>query len=161
MIGTGYVGLVSGACLSEFGHNVTCIDKNTAKIDALNNGEIPLARPHEVVAIIGSRLCSPAGRMPWPGRAVHCRGHTSRGDAARSHLVSTRQENCGALTGYGYHQIDSPVGTGRRSKKPFAPRPEAGFDFASIGIPAQKAPQSSFRRPVPYRRRTRYRAAER
>ncbi|TYC51355.1 hypothetical protein FMN50_11305, partial [Rhodobacterales bacterium] len=38
MIGTGYVGLVSGTCFADFGHVVTCIDKDASKIDALNNG---------------------------------------------------------------------------------------------------------------------------
>ncbi|MEP3032887.1 MAG: UDP-glucose 6-dehydrogenase, partial [Pseudoruegeria sp.] len=42
MIGTGYVGLVSGACFADFGHVVTCIDKDASKIDALNGGEIPI-----------------------------------------------------------------------------------------------------------------------
>ncbi|KLE33857.1 UDP-glucose dehydrogenase family protein [Aurantiacibacter luteus] len=45
MIGTGYVGLVSGACFSDFGHTVTCVDKDKAKIDALLNGEIPIFEP--------------------------------------------------------------------------------------------------------------------
>ena len=45
MIGTGYVGLVSGACLSEFGHNVTCVDKDKAKIDMLRAGRIPIFEP--------------------------------------------------------------------------------------------------------------------
>jgi UDPglucose 6-dehydrogenase len=42
MIGAGYVGLVSGACFADFGHQVTCIDKDAAKIAALNRGEIPI-----------------------------------------------------------------------------------------------------------------------
>jgi UDPglucose 6-dehydrogenase len=45
MIGAGYVGLVSGACFADFGHRVTCIDKDTARIAALNRGEIPIFEP--------------------------------------------------------------------------------------------------------------------
>ena len=45
MIGSGYVGLVSGACFSEFGAYVTCIDTDKAKIDALNNLKLPIHEP--------------------------------------------------------------------------------------------------------------------
>jgi len=45
MIGTGYVGLVSGACLADFGHEVTCVDKDARKIDALNKGVMPIWEP--------------------------------------------------------------------------------------------------------------------
>jgi UDPglucose 6-dehydrogenase len=45
MIGTGYVGLVSGACLSDFGHDVICIDKDAGKIEGLKNGVMPIWEP--------------------------------------------------------------------------------------------------------------------
>ena len=45
MIGTGYVGLVSGICFSDFGHDVVCVDKDTSKIDALRSGEVPIYEP--------------------------------------------------------------------------------------------------------------------
>ncbi len=45
MIGTGYVGLVSGACLADFGHEVTCVDKDKDKIDRLNQGVMPIWEP--------------------------------------------------------------------------------------------------------------------
>ena len=45
MIGTGYVGLVSGTCFSEFGHHVTCVDINPERIDTLNAGKVPIFEP--------------------------------------------------------------------------------------------------------------------
>jgi UDPglucose 6-dehydrogenase len=45
MIGAGYVGLVSGACFADFGHHVTCVDKDARRIAALNRGEIPIFEP--------------------------------------------------------------------------------------------------------------------
>ena len=52
MIGSGYVGLVSGACFADFGHVVTCVDKDAGKIAALQRGEIPIFEPGlaEIVA---------------------------------------------------------------------------------------------------------------
>ena len=45
MIGAGYVGLVSGACIADFGHQVVCVDKDSSRIAALNAGEIPIFEP--------------------------------------------------------------------------------------------------------------------
>ncbi|MCB2059859.1 MAG: UDP-glucose/GDP-mannose dehydrogenase family protein, partial [Novosphingobium sp.] len=45
MVGAGYVGLVSGACFADFGHEVVCIDKDPSKIERLNGGEMPIYEP--------------------------------------------------------------------------------------------------------------------
>src|SRR6516164_2722802 len=45
MIGAGYVGLVSGACFADFGHEVVCVDKDAAKIERLKAGKMPIFEP--------------------------------------------------------------------------------------------------------------------
>ncbi len=45
MIGSGYVGLVSGVCFADFGHDVICVDKDLSKIEALREGRIPIYEP--------------------------------------------------------------------------------------------------------------------
>src|SRR3954470_13470625 len=45
VIGTGYVGLVSGACFADFGHHVICVDKDASKIAALQRGQMPIYEP--------------------------------------------------------------------------------------------------------------------
>ena len=46
MIGTGYVGLVSGVCLADFGHEIICVDNDATKIEMLNSGEVPIFEPN-------------------------------------------------------------------------------------------------------------------
>ncbi len=62
MIGTGYVGLVSGACFSDFGHDVTCVDKDAAKIEQLRNGTMPIFEPG-LAALVASNVA--AGRLSF------------------------------------------------------------------------------------------------
>ncbi|HJR55012.1 MAG TPA: UDP-glucose/GDP-mannose dehydrogenase family protein [Rhizomicrobium sp.] len=144
MIGTGYVGLVSGACLSEFGHQVICVDKDPAKIEALNKGVIPIFEPglDEVVAVNAK-----AGRLSFTSDLASAVRHADavfiavgtpsrRGDghADLSYVFAAAEEIAGALSGYTVIVTKStvPVGTGRKVQAIIAKaRPDAEFDVAS------------------------------
>ncbi len=62
MVGSGYVGLVSGACFADFGHDVVCIDKDQSKIDRLHEGVMPIYEPG-LDALIQSNVA--AGRLSF------------------------------------------------------------------------------------------------
>ena len=68
VIGTGYVGLVSGACFSEFGTSVVCVDKAVDKIERLNRGEIPIHEPG-LDALI--KRNAEAGRIEFTSNQPH------------------------------------------------------------------------------------------
>ena len=67
VLGTGYVGLVAGSCLSELGNNVVCVDVNKDKIDALNNGEVPIYEPGLTDIVVRNRR---EGRLSFSTDAV-------------------------------------------------------------------------------------------
>jgi UDPglucose 6-dehydrogenase len=144
MIGSGYVGLVSGACLSEFGHDVVCIDKDAAKVETLRQGGIPIFEPglEDVVSVNAK-----AGRLSFTtdlksavagAQAVFIAvGTPSRrgdGHADLSYVFAAAEEIAEALTGYAVVVTKStvPVGTSRKVEEIIrSKRPDAKFDMAS------------------------------
>ena len=124
MIGTGYVGLVSGACFADFGHDVTCVDKDTGKIAALARGEVPIYEPglNDLVAANAR-----AGRLTFttdlPGAvkaadavfiAVGTPSRRGDGHADLSYVFDATREIAAALAGFTVVITKStvPVGTG-------------------------------------------------
>ncbi len=144
VIGTGYVGLVSGACFSEFGFDVTCIDKDPAKIQKINQGEMPIYEPG--LAELVARNVK-AGRLHFDldlGAAVAAADAvfiavgtpTRRGDghADLSFVYAAAEDIAKHLSGYTVVVTKStvPVGTGRDVAGIIAKtNPDAKFDIAS------------------------------
>jgi UDPglucose 6-dehydrogenase len=144
MIGTGYVGLVSGTCFSEFGVDVVCVDKDAAKIERLNNGEIPIFEPG-LDAMVSSNVS--AGRLSFTTDlkqsvagsdavfiAVGTPSRRGDGHADLSYVYAAAREIARAMTGYTVVVTKStvPVGTGREVARIIhEERPDADFDVVS------------------------------
>ena len=144
MIGTGYVGLVSGACFSDFGHDVVCVDKDAAKIERLTRGEVPIFEPG-LEALIAKNAT--AGRLSFTTDLVAAVAGaeavfiavgtpTRRGDghADLSYVMAAAAEIGRALTGYAVIVTKStvPLGTNRKVAEAVrAANPAAEFDVAS------------------------------
>jgi UDPglucose 6-dehydrogenase len=124
MIGTGYVGLVSGACFADFGHRVTCVDKDGDKIAALRKGEMPIFEPG-LEALVASSV--DAGRLDFATDLTDCVSEADavfiavgtpsrRGDghADLSYVYNAAREIAAFLKGFTVVITKStvPVGTG-------------------------------------------------
>jgi UDPglucose 6-dehydrogenase len=109
MIGTGYVGLVSGACLADFGHQVVCIDNDAAKIEALQRGQIPIYEPGlkelaEKNTAAGrlrfaTELAEPVAAADAVFIAVGTPSRQGDGDADLSYVYGASREIAAALNG--------------------------------------------------------------
>jgi len=144
VIGTGYVGLVSGACLSEFGNEVVCVDKDEGKIAQLKAGGIPIYEPGLETLVAGNAA---AGRLSFTtdlpeavarAEAVFIAVGTPRddqnGEADLSFVFDAAREIATSLSGYTVVVTKStvPVGTGRRVGDAIREaRPDADFDMVS------------------------------
>ena len=124
MIGTGYVGLVSGACFADFGHDVTCVDKDAAKVGALARGEVPIYEPGLTDLVATNTR---AGRLKFTNDlagavkaadavfiAVGTPSRRGDGHADLSFVYDAARDIAGALSGFTVVITKStvPVGTG-------------------------------------------------
>ena len=144
MVGTGYVGLVSGVCFSDFGHDVICVDKDPAKVEMLEAGKVPIYEPG-LDELMAKNVA--AGRLSFTGDLaaavdgadaifIAVGTPTRRGDghADLTYVMAAAEEIAQALTDYTVVVTKStvPVGTNRQVKQTIAKaNPEAQFDVAS------------------------------
>ena len=144
MIGTGYVGLVSGVGFSDFGHDMVCVDKDREKIARLQRGESPIYEPG-LEQLLARNI--EAGRLTFTADlsaavdgaeavfiAVGTPARRGDGHADLSYVMAAAEEIAAALTGYAVVVTKStvPVGANREVERVIAKaNPEAEFDVAS------------------------------
>jgi UDPglucose 6-dehydrogenase len=146
MIGTGYVGLVSGACFADFGHEVVCVDKDKEKIAALRRGEVPIYEPglNDVVAInaradrlkFTTELSGAVAEADAVFIAVGTPSRRGDGFADLSFIYDAAREIARALDGFTVVITKStvPVGTGDEVERIIREtRPDA--DYAVVSNP--------------------------
>jgi len=144
MIGTGYVGLVSGTCFAEFGADVVCVDVDEKKVERLKNGEIPIYEPglDDLVAknvkegrlSFTTRLADVAGSADLVFIAVGTPSRRGDGFADLSYVYEAARQVAPHLQGYTVIVDKStvPVGTARNvSRLIRETNPQADFDVAS------------------------------
>ena len=144
MIGTGYVGLVSGACLADFGHIVTCVDNDSGKISALQQGEIPIFEPGlaDLVAknvrerrlSFTTNLSTPVDAAEAIFIAVGTPSRRGDGHADLTYVFQAARDIAAAVDGYKVIATKStvPVGTGDEVARIIAEaRPQLSFSVVS------------------------------
>src|SRR4051794_14507422 len=144
MIGTGYVGLVSGACFADFGHQVTCVDKDGDKIASLRRGEIPIFEPGPDALVASNTkagrldfatdLAGPVAEADAVFIAVGTPSRRGDGHADLSHVHVAAREIAAALRGFTVVITKStvPVGTGDEVERLIREsNPEADIAVAS------------------------------
>src|ERR671913_253892 len=144
MIGSGYVGLVSGACFADFGHDVCCVDKDPGKIQALNRGEIPIFEPglSDLVAknvregrlSFATELSDAVRGAEAVFIAVGTPSRRGDGHADLSYVYQAARDIAAALDGYTVIVTKStvPVGTGDEVERIIREtRPDAQFAVVS------------------------------
>ncbi len=144
VVGTGYVGLVSGACFAEFGWNVTCIDKSAERIEALKKGIIPIYEPGLDDLVLRNvkegRLSFSLDYSPAVEEsdavfiAVGTPSRRGDGHADLTYVFAAAQEIASHLSGYTVVVDKStvPVGTARQVAEIIRrANPAADFDVAS------------------------------
>ena len=144
VIGSGYVGLVSGACFSEFGVNVTCVDLDAGKIARLENGEMPIYEPGLDQLVMSNMAAKRLSFTTDLNAAVKgadavfiAVGTPSRrgdGHADLSYVFGAAEQIAQAMDGYTVVVTKStvPVGTGRKVAEIIRKtRPDAAFDVVS------------------------------
>jgi UDPglucose 6-dehydrogenase len=161
MIGAGYVGLVSGACLADFGHDVTCVDKDPSKIERLERGEMPIFEPGlaELVAdnVKDGRLSFALDAREAIAAAdaifiaVGTPSRRGDGHADLSYVYAAAEEIARHMSGFTVVVTKStvPVGTGDEVEEIIRKvRPDA--DFAVVSNPEflrEGAAINDFKRP--------------
>jgi UDPglucose 6-dehydrogenase len=144
MVGSGYVGLVSGACLADFGHDVICVDKDARKIAALENGIMPIFEPGlaELVAknvsqarlSFTTELAGPVAQADAIFIAVGTPSRRGDGHADLSYVHEAARDIAASITGYVVVVTKStvPVGTGDAVERIIREaRPDAQFSVVS------------------------------
>ena len=161
MIGTGYVGLVSGACFADFGHTVTCVDKNADKIDALTKGVIPIYEPgldllvernvREKRLDFSTDLTDAVREADIVFIAVGTPSRRGDGYADLSYVYAAAREIAEAMEGFTVvvNKSTVPVGTGDEVERIIA-ETRSNADFAVVSNPEflrEGAAIDDFKRP--------------